>query len=32
MDLHEDPHANMFESARESYRYLTTEGLAEGRR
>ncbi len=32
VDLLEDPHADMFESARESYRYLTTEGLAEGRR
>ncbi len=32
VDLLEDPNADMFESARESYRYLTAEGLAEGRR
>lgn len=32
VDLLEDPEADMFESARESYRYLTAEGLAEGRR
>ncbi len=32
VDLLEDPDADMFESARESYRYLSTEGLAEGRR
>lgn len=32
VDLLEDPDADMFESARESYRYLTAEGLAEGRR
>jgi sugar phosphate isomerase/epimerase len=31
VDLLEDPEADMFESARESYRYLTAEGLAEGR-
>ena len=32
VDLVEDPEADMFESARESYRYLTAEGLATGRR
>jgi sugar phosphate isomerase/epimerase len=32
VDLLEDPQADMFESARESYRYLTLEGLASGRR
>jgi len=32
VDLLEDPQADMFESARESYRYLTVEGLATGRR
>lgn len=31
VDLLEDPHADMFESAGESYRYLTVEGLAAGR-
>jgi sugar phosphate isomerase/epimerase len=32
VDLLEDPQADMFASARESYRYLTVEGLAGGRR
>jgi sugar phosphate isomerase/epimerase len=32
VDLLEDPQADMFESARESYLYLTAEGLGEGRR
>ncbi len=32
VDLLEDPHADMFESARESYRYLTIEGLVVGHR
>jgi sugar phosphate isomerase/epimerase len=31
VDLLEDPEADMFESARESYHYLTAEGCAEGR-
>jgi sugar phosphate isomerase/epimerase len=31
VDLLDDPQADMFESARESYRYLTAEGFGEGR-
>jgi sugar phosphate isomerase/epimerase len=32
VDLLDDPAADMFESARESYRYLTAQGFGEGRR